>query len=99
MVGAYTYTLISLNLGVPPWLALPTAALAGAVIGWLTERWLMRPLYTGYGSWGLMKDEYAVVVTFRSEEHTSELQSLMRISSAVFCLKTKNKQTTNLTIE
>src|SRR3546814_1563712 len=26
---------------------------------------------------------------FRSEEHTSELQSLMRISSAVFCLKTK----------
>src|SRR3546814_3733176 len=30
----------------------------------------------------------------RSEEHTSELQSLMRISYAVFCLKTnKNKQT------
>src|SRR3546814_2582008 len=27
----------------------------------------------------------------RSEEHTSELQSLMRISYAVFCLKTKNK--------
>src|SRR3546814_5063680 len=27
---------------------------------------------------------------FRSEEHTSELQSLMRISYAVFCLKTKN---------
>src|SRR3546814_9257948 len=27
----------------------------------------------------------------RSEEHTSELQSLMRISSAVFCLKKKNK--------
>src|SRR3546814_7816941 len=28
----------------------------------------------------------------RSEEHTSELQSLMRISYAVFCLKTKQKQ-------
>src|SRR3546814_1117396 len=28
--------------------------------------------------------------TARSEEHTSELQSLMRISYAVFCLKTKN---------
>src|SRR3546814_4875293 len=27
----------------------------------------------------------------RSEEHTSELQSLMRISYAVFCLKKKNK--------
>src|SRR3546814_4405953 len=30
----------------------------------------------------------------RSEEHTSELQSLMRISYAVFCLKKKNKITT-----
>src|SRR3546814_4887255 len=29
----------------------------------------------------------------RSEEHTSELQSLMRISYAVFCLKKKTKQT------
>src|SRR3546814_1462434 len=29
-------------------------------------------------------------VAARSEEHTSELQSLMRISSAVFCLKQKN---------
>src|SRR3546814_4568259 len=29
--------------------------------------------------------------SFRSEEHTSELQSLMRISYAVFCLKKKNK--------
>src|SRR3546814_5725154 len=28
----------------------------------------------------------------RSEEHTSELQSLMRISYAVFCLKNKNNQ-------
>src|SRR3546814_7138756 len=31
-----------------------------------------------------------VDVGIRSEEHTSELQSLMRISSAVFCLKKKN---------
>src|SRR3546814_5079181 len=29
----------------------------------------------------------------RSEEHTSELQSLMRISYAVFCLKKKTKET------
>src|SRR3546814_6645500 len=29
----------------------------------------------------------------RSEEHTSELQSLMRISYAVFCLKKKKRQT------
>src|SRR3546814_12836119 len=32
----------------------------------------------------------------RSEEHTSELQSLMRISYAVFCLKKKKKQYTTL---
>src|SRR3546814_4717695 len=34
----------------------------------------------------------AKIVTCRSEEHTSELQSLMRISYAVFCLKKKKKQ-------
>src|SRR3546814_8367734 len=33
----------------------------------------------------------------RSEEHTSELQSLMRISYAVFCLKKKKKNTLNVT--
>src|SRR3546814_8687377 len=32
---------------------------------------------------------------FRSEEHTSELQSLMRISYAVFCLKNKNTDNFN----
>src|SRR3546814_9283848 len=35
------------------------------------------------------------VCRLRSEEHTSELQSLMRISYAVFCLKKKTKQTVN----
>src|SRR3546814_1023071 len=36
----------------------------------------------------------------RSEEHTSELQSLMRISYAVFCLKKKNQnKTNNMTIK
>src|SRR3546814_8445849 len=36
----------------------------------------------------------------RSEEHTSELQSLMRISYAVFCLKTKKKtKSTGLTLD
>src|SRR3546814_3603444 len=36
-------------------------------------------------------------VPHRSEEHTSELQSLMRISYAVFCLKKKNTKTQNHT--
>src|SRR3546814_2179288 len=41
---------------------------------------------------------HGVVRKLRSEEHTSELQSLMRISYAVFCLKKqKRKQNTNTT--
>src|SRR3546814_7641673 len=42
-------------------------------------------------------EQRAVAMTSRSEEHTSELQSLMRISYAVFCLKKKkkNKKYTN----
>src|SRR5256885_6317210 len=64
MIGAYTYTLAALKLGLDPWLTLPLALLAGAMIGWFTERALMRPLYSGYASWSVMKDEYAVVVTF-----------------------------------
>src|SRR3546814_1124607 len=36
--------------------------------------------------------EHREVFEARSEEHTSELQSLMRISYAVFCLKTKKTQ-------
>jgi len=64
MVGAYAYVLIALKLDVPPWIALPLAAAAGAGLGWLVERTLMRPLYAGYGNWAIMKDEYAVVVTF-----------------------------------
>src|SRR3546814_2292774 len=36
--------------------------------------------------------EAKALIQSRSEEHTSELQSLMRISYAVFCLKKKNKQ-------
>src|SRR3546814_4703329 len=51
--------------------------------GWLGILWrvyvpLARPTYLAYA--------------LRSEEHTSELQSLMRISYAVFCLKKKTKK-------
>src|SRR3546814_155603 len=41
------------------------------------------------------RETIVVVVSNRSEEHTSELQSLMRISYAVFCLKKKKKQHNN----
>src|SRR3546814_2654826 len=43
------------------------------------------------------KDRGAPVGNARSEEHTSELQSLMRISYAVFCLKKKHLQEINHT--
>src|SRR3546814_8621867 len=40
-----------------------------------------------------------LVAQFRSEEHTSELQSLMRISYAVFCLKKKKHKQPQLKTE
>src|SRR3546814_4732129 len=40
---------------------------------------------------GFPKDGSGKLFLYRSEEHTSELQSLMRISYAVFCLKKKTK--------
>src|SRR3546814_1296769 len=55
------------------------------------------PLLIGDAPPALVSDAVAqvwggpeTIVVVRSEEHTSELQSLMRISYAVFCLKTKN---------
>src|SRR3546814_10450362 len=41
--------------------------------------------------WNVRTGAVHPVVNARSEEHTSELQSLMRISYAVFCLKKKKK--------
>jgi branched-chain amino acid transport system permease protein len=64
MLGAYAYTLSALKLDISPWLALPVAFAVGALVGLAVERLLMRPLYAGYASWGLMRDEYAVIVTF-----------------------------------
>src|SRR3546814_2680655 len=52
------------------------------VLGWLVGGWLLM---------GFMyrKMQELFDASIRSEEHTSELQSLMRISYAVFCLKKK----------
>src|SRR3546814_3856463 len=48
----------------------------------------------------MRKLEHLLFVGFggRSEEHTSELQSLMRISYAVFCLKKKKRMATEHTL-
>src|SRR3546814_1736748 len=49
-----------------------------------------KPLY--YGTAGVGTPMHLAGELLRSEEHTSELQSLMRISYAVFCLNKKNKE-------
>src|SRR3546814_4102245 len=49
--------------------------------------WVMHHLNTN-----MMPMPHEPTSQTRSEEHTSELQSLMRISYAVLCLKKKNKQ-------
>src|SRR3546814_3610176 len=52
----------------------------------------------GVGEWSISAEtitapDGTAAVIVRSEEHTSELQSLMRISYAVFCLKKKQNKT------
>src|SRR3546814_5753248 len=47
------------------------------------------------GCGGAHRQAMPLALGDRSEEHTSELQSLMRISYAVFCLKKKNKPPTD----
>src|SRR3546814_8117207 len=58
---------------------------------------LLAALCQGYmlGAYVLGFDQSLASVLFRSEEHTSELQSLMRISYAVFCLKKKKNRVSN----
>src|SRR3546814_4690807 len=55
-----------------------------------TWRWAGVPFYIRAGKCLPITSTQVVVDLKRSEEHTSELQSLMRRSYAVFCLKKKN---------
>src|SRR3546814_6584544 len=52
--------------------------------------YFVSPSGTGTGASASDPASFAAALSFRSEEHTSELQSLMRISYAVFCLQKKN---------
>src|SRR3546814_8382267 len=54
-------------------------------------------LFHGAIDWTLIETHWKDLLQIRSEEHTSELQSLMRISYAVFCLKKKNNITQQIT--
>src|SRR3546814_3116351 len=58
-------------------------------------RGLIHPVVADQSAWTTL---VPAIRSWRSEEHTSELQSLMRISYAVFCLKKKkNKPNSNIT--
>src|SRR3546814_1263611 len=59
-----------------------------ALLRSLQREFSMRYLFVALLSVAMPSFAFAQPLT-RSEEHTSELQSLMRISSAVFCLKNK----------
>src|SRR3546814_7292168 len=82
-----------------PWMAglvlCIMASMAGVppFLGFWAKLAVLRAAIEGDMLWlAIVGIVFAVIVAFyRSEEHTSELQSLMRISYAVFCLNKKNK--------
>src|SRR3546814_6641347 len=79
-----------------PW---STAALLATLVllfGFQGEAILAQPLIIALLAVPIIIQVYLNAGIARSEEHTSELQSLMRISYAVFCLK-KKKQTRKIT--
>src|SRR3546814_2102562 len=91
MAAAAFMIALLLRLGDEAWRSLmtelwPPMLLFTAVCGIV---FLTTGLYRGVWRYASMNDLVAIVkaVSLRSEEHTSELQSLMRISYAVFCLK------------
>src|SRR3546814_6534295 len=92
---------------IPCWwgvaLAVPSAPLtsAGAIALFFVLFAVGSLVMRGAGcTWNDFLDrDYDGRVARRSEEHTSELQSLMRISYAVFCLKKKKKRNTQESLQ
>src|SRR3546814_6792752 len=97
VVGAVTTAAMSVAVGFD--MPSPLLALYFAVTGAL----FFGLLGVAAGIWAEKFDHLSAVTNFavtpltflRSEEHTSELQSLMRISYAVFCLKKKKTNPAN----
>src|SRR3546814_3152918 len=78
------------------WIALPCIATGAVLLLWDGRALDALTLgEDGARSLGMRLDmvRLRLLLGVRSEEHTSELQSLMRISYAVFCLKKKNNNT------
>src|SRR3546814_3041833 len=78
----------------PDWVCFPAIAMVGAVPALTMVIMLRRGAPMAPRMTVALGALAAAAVGNRSEEHTSELQSLMRISYAVFCLKKKKKHTT-----
>src|SRR3546814_6402205 len=79
-------------------IALPLMLAVAMIIYADRKIWAAMALRRGpnvVGPLGLLQSFADGLKVFRSEEHTSELQSLMPISYAVFCLKKKTKITLN----
>src|SRR3546814_3838618 len=76
-------TLFRSSAGSWPWASRGKSA---SGMGW---RWTCRSMHLVARA--TVSASSVMLMRERSEEHTSELQSLMRISYAVFCLKKKNK--------
>src|SRR3546814_10178174 len=87
------YARMEERLGVAPWAVEPNANNAVLRDGCekLGLHWKTVPRNVR-GCWNIGYCGLGCPTNARSEEHTSELQSLMRISYAVFCLKKKKKQ-------
>src|SRR3546814_7842606 len=78
LMGGLAFALFYTGLGIP--------------IAWLADRKSRVTIISvSLALWSGFTALCGFAGNFRSEEHTSELQSLMRISYAVFCLKKKNK--------
>src|SRR3546814_4453242 len=90
---SYTTLFRSEGTAVTGGIKFDTAANAQASIKVIDEQ--IGAISTARAGLGAMQNRFEH--TIRSEEHTSELQSLMRISYAVFCLKKKKLDHVNIT--
>src|SRR3546814_4422168 len=102
----FPYTSLFRSSGLPTWTAwqrLPLPAAAGGLAAlrnadglielFLRDKSTKHLLATVQQQAGDVQGPWQTARDMRSEEHTSELQSLMRISYAVFCLKKNNTKT------
>src|SRR3546814_10169138 len=101
----FTYTTLFRSIAPDPRVQALSQAMSSAAIDRVVDQQinpssLSKITKAGFGAENPMANiRYAFFEGSRSDEHTSELQSLMRISYAVFCLKKKTNQTHNITTQ